>query len=364
MLRKFTTIAVMLSAVLSAEVMAAQSNNDLSLQQGQSAATANATSGAANKKHKTPEQLRAEIEGLNGGTKVNTNVSPVNQNSQKSVSMENLVFESADPPKITDMQKQTLGKLNNYKRSPVNNTVFVNRDNVVFSYGNQTANVITSVLTVTDIELEPGEVVNSINLGDTARWNIEPAVTGMGDQQIQHVIVKPLDIGLKTNLIISTDRRGYRIELTSTANQYYPHVSFSYPEKLLAAFEAQRMIEKQEKEKQSITTVNNDGSQAKTYLGDLNFNYEVSGNVSWKPVRVFDDGRKTIIELPKKVEYAKAPALMLLSKKGGIFSDEKTDIINYRLQGNRYVVDGIFETAILTMGLDSQQQRVVITRGN
>lgn len=123
MLRKFTTIAVMLSAVLSAEVMAAQSNNDLSLQQGQSAATANATSGAANKKHKTPEQLRAEIEGLNGGTKVNTNVSPVNQNSQKSVSMENLVFESADPPKITDMQKQTLGKLNNYKRSPVNNTV-------------------------------------------------------------------------------------------------------------------------------------------------------------------------------------------------------------------------------------------------
>ena len=147
------------------------------------------------------------------------------------------------------------------------------------------------------------------------------------------------------------------------SNQYYPHVSFSYPEKLLAAFEAQRMIEKQEKEKQSITTVNNDGSQSKTYLGDLNFNYEVSGNVSWKPVRVFDDGRKTIIELPKKVEYAKAPALMLLSKKGGIFSDEKTDIINYRLQGNRYVVDGIFETAILTMGLDSQQQRVVITRG-
>lgn len=361
MLRKFTTIAVMLSAVLSAEVMAAQSNNDLSLQQGQSAATANATSGAANK-HKTPEQLRAAIEGLNGGSnKVNTTVSPVNQNSQKAVSMENLVFESAEPPKITDMQKQTLGKLNNYKKSPVNNTVFVNRDNVVFSYGNQTANVITSVLTVTDIELEPGEVVNSINLGDTARWNVEPAVTGMGSQQIQHVIVKPLDIGLKTNLIISTDRRGYRIELTSTANQYYPHVSFSYPEKLLAAFEAQRMIEKQEKEKQSITTDTTTG--AKTYLGDLNFNYEVSGSVSWKPVRVFDDGRKTIIELPKKVEYAKAPALMLLSKKGGLFSDEKTDIINYRLQGNRYVVDGIFETAILTMGLDSQQQRVVITRG-
>ena len=222
MFRKFTTIAVMLSAVLSAEVMAAQSNNDLSLQQGQSAA--NATSGAANMKHKTPEQLRAEIEGLNGGTKVNTTVSPVNQNSQKAVSMENLVFESAEPPKITDMQKQTLGKLNNYKKSPVNNTVFVNRDNVVFSYGNQTANVITSVLTVTDIELEPGEVVNSINLGDTARWNVEPAVTGMGDQQIQHVIVKPLDIGLKTNLIISTDRRGYRIELTSTANQYYPQI--------------------------------------------------------------------------------------------------------------------------------------------
>ena len=61
--------------------------------------------------------------------------------------------------------------------------------------------------------------------------------------------------------------------------------------------------------------------------------------MSWKPVRVYDDGRKTIIEMPKKVEYAKAPALMLLTKKGSVFTDEQTDIINNRLQDNKYVVE-------------------------
>ena len=132
-------------------------------------------------------------------------------------------------------------------------------------------------------------------------------------------------------MLIATDRRAYRIDLSSTNDQFYPHVSFSYPEKLLAAFEAQRIAMQSQRDKQSITTsVNNDGSKSRVYLGDLNFDYTVEGSVSWKTIRVYDDGRKTIIEMPKKVEYAKAPALMLLTKKGSVFTDEQTDIINYR----------------------------------
>lgn len=355
---KYSILALALYSVLGC-YSAFASTNDLGLDPKNSVSVQKQTP-------KTSEEINAELSKLQQQSVVNSATVPNSSatSSQKTVSMEKLVLSTAEPPKLTEMQKKTLTQLNSYKKAKVNNTVFVNKDNVVFTYGTQTANIITSVLTVTDIELEPGEVVNSVNLGDMSRWNVEPAVTGSGDSQTQHVLVKPLDIGLKTNLLIATDRRGYRIELTSTADQYYPHVSFSYPEKLLAAFQAQRMIEQKQKEKESITVVKDDGSRSKTYLGDLNFNYKVEGSVSWKPVRVYDDGRKTIIELPKKVEYAKAPALMLLSKKGGVFSDEKTDIINYRLQDNRYVVDGIFETAILTMGLDSQQQRVVITRGN
>lgn len=270
-------------------------------------------------------------------------------------------FKSASAPEFSNQQKQNLKKVEKFKTDEKRNTSFVTgKGDVIFIYGQQQANIVTSVLSVSDLELEPGEMINSVNIGDTSRWSIEPAVTGEGENQTQHLLIKPLDVDLKTNLMIATNRRAYRIDLTSTESKYYPHVSFSYPEKLLAQFKQKQVVEQRKRDEQSITTDTTTG--AKTYLGDLNFNYEVSGSVSWKPVRVYDDGRKTIIELPKTVEYAKAPALMLLSEKGGLFTDEKTEIINYRLQGNRYVVDGIFDSAILTMGLDKTQQRVVIKR--
>lgn len=275
--------------------------------------------------------------------------------------VEDEFFKSATAPEFSNQQKQNLKKVEKFKTDEKRNTSFVTgKGDVIFIYGQQQANIVTSVLSVSDLELEPGEMINSVNIGDTSRWSIEPAVTGEGESQTQHLLIKPLDVDLKTNLMIATNRRAYRIDLTSTESKYYPHVSFSYPEKLLAQFKQKQVVEQRKRDEQSITTDTTTG--AKTYLGDLNFNYEVSGSVSWKPVRVYDDGRKTIIELPKTVEYAKAPALMLLSEKGGLFTDEKTEIINYRLQGNRYVVDGIFDSAILTMGLDKTQQRVVIKR--
>ena len=283
-------------------------------------------------------------------------------NSYAATTFDEQYYESAKEPVFTNQQIQNLSKVKKYKEDPKRNISNVNgKGDVIFIYGQQQANVVCSVMNVCDIELEPGEVINSVNIGDTSRWSVEPAVTGSGDTQSQHVLIKPLDVGLKTNMVIATDRRAYRIDLSSSQTLFYPHVSFSYPEKLLAQFQKKQMIEQEHKEKYSITTDAVTGS--KSYLGDLNFNYSVEGSVSWKPVRVYDDGRKTIIELPAKVEYAKAPALMLLTKKGGVFTDEKTEIINYRLQDNRYIVDGIFETAILTMGLDGDQQRVVITRG-
>lgn len=271
-------------------------------------------------------------------------------------------FKGAEPQVFSESEKKNLQNIKKYKEDKNRqSTVFSSKGDIIYAYGKQQAVVICSVMNVCDLELEEGETINSVNVGDPTRWSIEPAVTGSENGgQSQHVLIKPLDIGLRTNMIIATDRRAYRVDLKSTETQYYPHVKFSYPEKLLAQFRQQQLLEKERKDKNSITTDKVSGT--KTYLGDLNFDYEVSGNVSWKPVRVYDDGRKTIIEMPKSMEYAKAPALMLLADKGGLFSDEQTEIINYRLQENRYVVDGIFDTAILTMGLDKTQQRVVIKR--
>jgi type IV secretory pathway VirB9-like protein len=49
-----------------------------------------------------------------------------------------------------------------------------------FLYGAQQPSIVCAVLQVCDVALQPGEQVNSINLGDTARWTVEPAITGSG----------------------------------------------------------------------------------------------------------------------------------------------------------------------------------------
>jgi type IV secretory pathway VirB9-like protein len=51
---------------------------------------------------------------------------------------------------------------------------------IKFLYGAQQPSIVCAVLQVCDVALQAGEQVNSINLGDTARWTVEPAVTGSG----------------------------------------------------------------------------------------------------------------------------------------------------------------------------------------
>jgi type IV secretion system protein VirB9 len=112
------------------------------------------------------------------------------------------------------------------------------------------------------------------------------------------------------------------------------------------------------KEKQERTI-----PQTGEYLGDLNFAYSVDGTVAWKPVRVYNDGQKTIIQMPAAMAQTEAPTLLVVRKDGGLFTDDETVLVNYRIQGDRYIVDTIFDKAILIAGIGSGQDRVVITRG-
>lgn len=270
----------------------------------------------------------------------------------------------AAPVVLTDQEQANLRAVREWStggtRALLGATVN-DKGTLIFPYGASAPTLVCSILQVCDIELKRGESINSVNLGDSARWSVEAAVSGdSGEGAVQHVLVKPLDIGLNTSMVITTDERTYRLKLKSTADEYMPSIAFSYPEDLRAQFERQQALAKKERDDHSITT--GFSGESKTYLGNLNFKYEIDGDVSWKPVRVFDDGHKTVIEMPEVMLARTAPSLLILEDEGGIFSDEKTALINYRLQGTRYIVDGLFETAILTMDVGDDQQRVVITR--
>ena len=196
---------------------------------------------------------------------------------------------------------------------------------------------------VTDIALEPGETLSAISAGDTVRWAVGDTASGAGTSRQVHVMVKPFAAGLTTNLVILTDKRTYHLELASTEHTAMAALSWSYPQEALIAAKAAA--------EQGPPTIDR-GLQ----VDDLKFRYAISGDSPpWKPVRVFDDGRKVYIQFPDGIDRGEAPPLFVVGQDG------QSELVNYRMRGNFYVVDRLFSKAELRLGQDPQQV-VQITR--
>ncbi|HGT2689806.1 TPA: P-type conjugative transfer protein TrbG, partial [Legionella pneumophila] len=224
---------------------------------------------------------------------------------------------------------------------------------IAFVYGSGQTQILCAVLQVCDVALQPGEQVNNLNVGDP-RFLVEPAITGIGPAQRLHLLIKALDVGLDTSLVVTTDRRTYHLRLRSSRKQFMPYVSFIYPEDAQAKWDAIRV-------KETIERHNNTIPLTGEYLGNLNFNYCITGNTRWKPTRVFNDGVKTIIEMPQAMQQTQAPTLLVL-RHGGLFKKAETVMVNYRVQNNRFIVDTVFDKAILIAGVGRNQEKITITR--
>ncbi|NDK37056.1 TrbG/VirB9 family P-type conjugative transfer protein [Rhodovulum sulfidophilum] len=84
---------------------------------------------------------------------------------------------------------------------------------------------------ITTIALEPGERLagtGPIAAGDTARWIIGDTESGAGRDTRVLVLVKPTRPDISTNLVISTDRRTYLIELNASEETWMPAISWAY----------------------------------------------------------------------------------------------------------------------------------------
>lgn len=237
--------------------------------------------------------------------------------------LDDVYFESGQNPTLTPQEQEALalarqwqnggngGQADGTHLQPVQG-----RDGSIrFLFGAQQPSIVCAVMQVTDIELELGEEINSIHLGDAARWLVEPATTGAGVAQVQHVVIKPVDIGLETSLMLTTNRRTYHLRLKSHKTQYMPRVAFIYPDAIMARFSAEKNRRKVEREKQTLP-------ESGEYLGHLDFDYHISGD-GIKPLRVYNDGMKTIIQMPERVP--EAPTLLVLN-------DGEEVLANYRLQ--------------------------------
>lgn len=199
--------------------------------------------------------------------------------------------------------------------------------------------VATAPERVTDITLQPGETLVAVASGDTARWLIGDTTSGSATERRTHVLVKPFSAGLSTNLVITTDRRTYHLNLTSRTKAAMTALSWTYAQDALIALKRAKAAA------EAVAPV-----ASGIEVEQLHFNYTVSGDrPAWRPSRAFDDGRQTFIEFPATLAVGEAPPIFLVDGKG------EAQLVNYRMKGRFYVVDRIFDVAELRLGTKHQQ---------
>ena len=182
---------------------------------------------------------------------------------------------------------------------------------------------------VSTILLEPGETLADIAAGDTSRWMVSQAEGESEGDARTIVLVKPNAGGLRTNIVLITDRRTYLIEAVSQAGTAYSaQIAWTYPAAAGGAFAAP--------------------------IDAINLDYRIRTTQGrrppWTPTRVFDDGRRTWIEFAPDVVAAELPPLFVVTGEGA-------ELVNYRVQagpsGQRYMVDRVFDVGELRLGVRS-----------
>lgn len=217
--------------------------------------------------------------------------------------------------------------------------------------------IVCAPLQICDVELEQGEIINQFDIGDP-RWEVKPSLSGKGDSSVTHLILKPADSGLDTTLIVTTDRRTYNLRLRSHAKKFMPRVTFTYSDTQARKMQEYQVQAQAAKEEATIPTT-------QEYLGDLNFAYDISGDAKWKPVRVYNDGKKTFIDMPTDAGTTELPVLFVVRGKNSILpwgSKAEEVMVNTRYQNGRFMVDYVFDKAILVSGVGKNQQKITIER--
>lgn len=239
---------------------------------------------------------------------------------------------------------------------------------VLYVFGQGMPVMVCAPLRVCAVELEPGEHLQSQpQIGDSRRWEITPVMSGSGLDQTPLLVVKPIEPGLETDLIIPTDRRTYVVRLISDPTRFVSRLAFQYPANdraKWATFQAQqdattrdaeavaeqKRAQEQAKDKQAGVL-----PMAENALDNLYFDYKLSGDPAYRPERVLDDGQHTYLIYPNDGRFRELPTLLMLV-------NGKTELVNFRVDGTRYIVDRLFDKAILVVGVGKKQTRVTITR--
>jgi len=80
------------------------------------------------------------------------------------------------------------------------------------------------------------------------------------------------------------------------------------------------------------------------------------GNPPWKPVSVYDDGRRVYVEFPRGIVQGEMPPIFVIGPDG------EAQLVNSRIHQHILIVDRLFGAAELRLGGGDRQQVVRIVR--
>src|SRR5712692_6669397 len=144
---------------------------------------------------------------------------------------------------------------------------------IQYPYGLTEAAVTCQPLRVCDIELEAGEEILNVSLGDSGRWLASPAFSGERESMTPHVLVKPTELGIVTNAVITTTRRTYYLGLVSRTDATHARrVKFYYPQDLVEQANGVFRAKAAERKRDRETIVARLGRLA---ADSLNFDYQI-----------------------------------------------------------------------------------------
>ena len=237
---------------------------------------------------------------------------------------------------------------------------------VVVQYGAGIPVLKCRPLNFCSLQLQPGEIpIEDITLGDSTLWDAEVRVSGSEENPNVRVLIKPDAKATQTSLVGATDRRFYDVQLLKSDTDYTTVLAFTYPQDVEAANKARiaklnaakaaaaaaaRKKTTAERARKSVTV-----DKKPVYVGKLDFEYSITGRTKFKPIRVFNDGRKTYVDLPEGFQ-GERPVFLAA---GTSSSDE---IVNSRWSGNRLTIDRVVEAGTLVQGVGGRAQKIKITR--
>lgn len=199
---------------------------------------------------------------------------------------------------------------------------------------------------ITDLALEPGEMVlENPFISESQVWEMGAGVSRKNGQDVQHFYLKPDISGLTTSMIIITDRRVYHLLLKSFKDCYMAMVEFEYPGAMPYTVKTDAMVERLNSKTGSVS-----GFDPKYLSFDYKMTYSCFRKPLWLPKRVYDDGRRTYIQMDETVLHTQSPVVF----------NRKDERINYRVDKNLIIIDELIEKVTLRRG----KEKVTIKKKN